>query len=242
MANLRPLSLLLLGAPSLAALALSAPALAQGDDAAPQEVDEAVRAKVDALLAVEHRLRPGNVLEVSYPLVEPIEQDDFLHKGFDKIDVHKVSGGGGRSDTGLELGAGSRSMGTLLHKVPLKGDFEIELEMWTAHNTPSAFLCLVLSKKVGVAWGQALCKPTSLRPFNRGAKGDPTEFREERTVRTKITCKDDVVTIECNGRKVDERRFSKGELKSVQFGILARNMRLVVSNLRIRGVVDVKEL
>lgn len=215
---------------------------AEEEDPAPAPADPQVKDALDELLVVGHRLLPGNVLDATYSLTDGVEVDDFLSKGFDKVEIHEVSGAGGRSDTGLELGAGSRKAGTLMHKVTFKGDFEIEVEMWAAHNTPSAILCVLLSKKVGVSWGQGLCKPTSLRLFNRGAKADPTEFREERTVRTKITCKDDVVTVMCNGRKVDERRFKKGELSQVRFGLVARNIRVVVSELRLRGAVDVEEL
>ena len=110
--------------------------------------------------------------------------------------------------------------------------------MVVAHNTPSAVLCLLLSKKIGVTWGQAICKPNSLRPYRRAARADPTLFREERTVRTEIAFADGTLTVKCNGRKVDEREVKKGELKEVRLGFLLRNIRLNVRSVRIKGLVD----
>lgn len=235
-------SLLLLGSPCWAQAPDPGPAPADddgpaGDDAdadadgadEPPPVDPALRERIDDLLYVDPNLRSGDRVDFSYFFGEPAEQDDFVARGLDIVDV---------KEGGLLLGAGSRGAGTAIHKLPVTGDFVLEVEMVVAHNTPSAVLCLVLSKKIGISWGQAICKPKSLRPYRRGAQADPTLFREERTVRTEVALEDGVLTVKCNGRKVDARKVKKGDLKEVRLGFLLRNIRLNVKSIRIKGLVD----
>jgi len=181
---------------------------------------------------LEQPLTPvGGQLEVFYPLTAAHELRDFKSKGFDLIDFHQESA--------LELGAGSRGTGTLLHKAKLEGDFEIEFDMWVKHNTPSASVAILLSKKVAVHWGQCLVKPRGLRPYDRRGRADPTLFKENRVVHVKIARAGNQVTVSANDQQVSQHRFTKNELKSARFGLIAHNVRFVFHNLRIRfGVKD----
>ncbi|RMG18109.1 MAG: hypothetical protein D6731_02865 [Planctomycetota bacterium] len=230
-------------ATALACLSLAAAAYAQ-DAPSPAPPSPETVARLKERLSVQHVLKPGNVLGFSYPFSDPAELNDWQAKGLDVVDVREVQGGGGRKSFGLELGAGSRGAGVARHSIALDGtrDFELEFEVWAAHNSPSAIFCLLLSKKVGLAWGQTICKPKSLRPYNKRAAPDPTLFREERVVRIRVRWEDNVLTVTTNGRKTDTRSFKKGELKSVRIGFLVRNARMVIESLTVEGTLDPKSL
>ncbi|MCA8923699.1 MAG: hypothetical protein KDD82_17950 [Planctomycetes bacterium] len=169
----------------------------------------------------------GGQAEVHYPLVAAHELKDFKVGGFDLVDFHQESS--------LELGAGSRGTGSMLHKVKLEGDFEVEFDMWVKHNTPSASVAILLSKKVAVLWGQSLVKVKGFRQYDRrGRAADPGLFRENRPVHVKIACVGNTVTVTANQEQVSRFEFTKNELKDARFGIVAHNVRFVFSNLRIR--------
>ena len=190
----------------LIALLLATPALASPDDDAPAE---------EAAKVVQH-----------YTLTDPQELKDFKTQGFDLVDMHR--------EPALTLGAGSRHAGFLQHQTVLEGDFTVELEVRVTHNTPSATLALVFNKKVGVLWGQQLVKPTNLRPYERRAPTpDLTIFREERVVTFKVERVGDTLRVYCNRELITQREFEARELKELRFGILARNIRFVVSALSI---------
>ena len=67
--------------------------------------------------------------------------------------------------------------------------------------------------------------------------GDRNVFREERLVKVKMTCKDGVLTVRCNGRKTAEKKFKANELRG-HFGLLAKDVRMQITSLSIRGHVD----
>ncbi len=205
-------------------------------------VDATVRDALEELLAIEHKLKAGNVIAVTYPFSEGGgDLADFDSNSFDRLQVGMVDGWS-RFEEGLELGAGSRRMGTLMHRLYLTGDFTITVKLWVNHNTPSTVICFLLSKKVGVKWGQIVVKPKNLRPYNRRARADATVFKEEKLVTIEMAFKGKKLTVKCNGRKTDERTFKKGELNSVRFGLMARNTRLVLTDLKIVAEVDVSKL
>ena len=163
-----------------------------------------------------------------YTLTDPQELKDFKTQGFDLVDMHR--------EPALTLGAGSRNAGFMQHQAELEGDFTVELEVRVTHNTPSASLALVFNKKVGVLWGQQLVKPTSLRPYDRRAPAaDQTIFREERVVTFKVERRGDTLRVYCNRELITQREFKARELKDMKFGLLARNIRFVVSSLSITG-------
>lgn len=163
-----------------------------------------------------------------FTLTDPLELKEFQTKGFDLIDMHR--------EPALTLGAGSHGTGFMQHEAELRGDFTIEMEVRVTHNTPSAMLALVLNKKVSVLWGQQIVKSKSFRPYDRHAAApDLTIFREERVVSFKLERRGDTLRVWCNRELVEEREFTKGELKTCQFGLAAQNIRFVVSALSIEG-------
>lgn len=208
--------------------------------ASPTDASDAVLLPaIEELLVLRPCRVAGGVATLDYPLADPAEAQDFEWGGFDKVELHQVTGHR-TADTGLELGAGSNQAGRLRHKLPLTGSYEIEVELWAAHNTPSAMVCFGVSDKVGVLWGQQLVNPRTLRPWSKNQPAaDVTLFREERPVRAKITATNALeLTVECNGRRTAAHRFTKGELRSGQFAVFARNCRIVLTSLKIRGQVD----
>jgi hypothetical protein len=219
--------------------------LGDEDEEETAKVDPTVKAAVEEVITsgVRYTLKAENRIDITYTMDEQGELSDFDAKGFDKTSIHEISSyHGAQSGPGLEIGAGSRRAGFLQHNLPLTGDFEIELEMWVNVNTPSAVLCFTFAKKVGVLWGQSVCKPKSMRPYNKRSRPDKNLFGGERLVKFKWILKDGELTIRANGRKTDVRRFKKGELDTVKFGVMAKNIRFAITNLKIKGTVDPSKL
>lgn len=212
----------------------AAPSLGGVDDAA-------LRARLEPIVHLQGFGLTNGVVTLAYPLTEPVELRAFDFTGFDKVDLRSVTGQA-QSGPGIELGAGSRGVGRLLHKLPLKGDAEVTVELWMAHNTPSALVCFLLGEKVGVLWGQQIVKPSNLRPYGRSAPADPLLFKEERSVRSTFTVTGDELVVRCQGSETGRYTFTKNELRSMRVGVIARNCRLVLTDLQLRGTVDTAKL
>lgn len=193
------------------------------------------------LLHVPHTLRDGRV-EARYRFNGPDEVGDFEWTGFDKLEVGEVVGRNLRT-VDLELGVGSRRVGRLVHVVPLAGDFKIDLAMWVNQATSRSDLVLFVGDKVGVRWGQQIVRASrsgGLRPV-AGAQPDRGLFREERLVRVRLTRTGDALTVECDGRRVAHKAFKPGELDG-RFGLVAQDVRVVITELSVDGVVDPAKL
>lgn len=193
------------------------------------------------LLHVPHTLRDGRV-EARYRFNGPDEVGDFEWTGFDKLEVGEVVGRNLRT-VDLELGVGSRRVGRLVHVVPLAGDFRIDLAMWVNQATSRSDLVLFVGDKVGVRWGQQIVRASrsgGLRPV-AGAQPDRGLFREERLVRVRLTRTGDALTVECDGRRVAHKAFKPGELDG-RFGLIAQDVRVVITELSVDGVVDPAKL
>jgi hypothetical protein len=209
--------------------------------AGPQLDDATLRERLAPLANLSGLTVRDGVVTMAYPLMEPVELRAFESTGFDKIDLRNVQGQA-QTGVGMEIGAGSRNTGRLLHNVPLMGDVDISIEMWVAHNTPSAVVCFLLSDKVGVLWGQQIVKPTNMRPYGRGTPADPGLCREERTLRSTFSVRGNEVVVTCNSVESSRYTFQKNELRNMRFGIIARNLRFVLTDLSIRGGVDTARL
>ncbi|MCO5165387.1 MAG: hypothetical protein M9894_03340 [Planctomycetes bacterium] len=208
---------------------------------APKVDDAALRERLGRVVHVPSFGLTDGVITLAYPLAEPVELRAFEASGWDKVDVRNVQGQA-QSGVGMELGAGSRNVGRLLHRLALQGDVEINVELWIAHNTPSAVICFLLNDKVGALWGQQLVRPSNMRPFGRSAPPDVLLFKEERMVRSRIVVRGDEVVVTCQGSESSRHTFDKGELRSIRFGIIARNVRFVLRGLQLRGTVDASKL
>lgn len=193
------------------------------------------------LLHVSHVLSDGKV-DATYDFSEQGQEADFQMVGFDKAEINPVNGSHTYA-TDFELGAGSRGLGRLAHVLPLAGDVQVEFTLWLNHSTTRSNLVFMLGNNVGVRWGQQLVKVSrsgSMRPLTRG-EPDRTIFREERRVQVKLTRIGDTLGVECNGRRVAQKTFKPGELDG-RFGLIASDLRIVITDLRIRGVVDASRL
>ena len=199
------------------------------------EEQQALQAALKELLLQPCSLGAGNKVKLSYPCSEIQELEDWKSRGFDKVDVCPA---GSSSEVAMELGAGSRKLGTAFNKLPLRGDFTISIQLFIPVNSPSAILCFLLGKKVGVNWGQQIVKARSLRPYNRRSRLNKKVYREERKVALKFSREGAELTIKCNGVVSDKRNVKKGELDGIQVGVMARNIRFAITDLQIEGVVD----
>lgn len=214
----------------------------EGKDGAGEEeatVDETVKAALAEMLNTPHSLRPGNVLSVTYNCAEQGQLEDFEAKGFDKCEVNPIDNFT-HSETALEIGAGSRGMGFMQHRVTLNGDFEISVTMWVNVNAPSSVVAFTLGKKVAVLWGQTICK-SNLKPMSKRSP-DVTKFGENRKCTIIMTRKGAELSVKINGQLTDKYEFRKGELDGIKFGVMARNVRFVLNEIRIEGVVDTSKL
>jgi hypothetical protein len=212
------------------------------DDRAPQvDTDSPVALALRELLHVPYVLRDGKV-DATYAFASAAEDSDFETAGFDKAEVNDVQSWG-RGGIDLELGVGSQRMARLAHVLALAGDFQIDLTMWLNHSSGRSSLVFTLGNKIGVRWGQQIVKLSKSgggRPL-AGQEPDRTIFREERLVTVRITRVGDALTVMCNGRKVAEKTLKPGELDG-RFGLIATDLRMIITDLRIQGVVDATKL
>ncbi|MGE0708944.1 MAG: hypothetical protein AB7N76_23710 [Planctomycetota bacterium] len=230
-------------------LLLPALALAQDPSPAPSPTgpsEEEVKELEERLTQTE-TVRPAvdkdGAVTLSYPLLERKEASDFEAKGLDKFGVEKCEVVGRDPITGLEVGAGSRGAGLVLHELTWLGDFEVRLKVQLLVSPQSATMCLLLGKKVGVLWGQRLVKPSNLRPLTKNGKLDRNAFKEGRLVELVVKREGAKLTVTCDGVKTDEAELTKGELEGgLRLGLMARNVRFVIKDWTLKGKVDPKKL
>lgn len=197
---------------------------------------------LNELLHVRYALHDGKV-DASYDFAVQGEQNDFETVGFDKAEINDIDSYGRVSGVDLELGVGSQRVARLQHVLALAGDFQIDLTLWLNHSSGRSNLTFLIGNKVGVRWGQQLVKvgkSGGMKPLS-GAEPDRSIFREERDVTVRITRVGELLTVECNGRKVAQKTFKPGELDG-HFGLIANDLRMIVTSLRIQGVVDASKL
>jgi hypothetical protein len=216
--------------------------------AEPAQTDAATDALIaDALkerLHVAHRVRNG-VLDVEYRFADQADRQDWDGRGWDKFEVDSVMGLATEHATGcmgLELGAGSNGMGIVNHAIEFAGDFTIEMDLWAAHSSSRSQFVILCGKAGGVRWGSQLVKVSrggGMKPL--GAEPDRMCFRAEQTVSIKITRRGDVLEVTLNGAKCGQKGFKPGELDG-RIGLLASDVRLVVTRFKLTGKVDAKKL
>jgi hypothetical protein len=197
---------------------------------------------LENLVSVPHTVRGEAELGVAYALKSPEELEDFEALGFDKFDVvtaHRGNGAYSEPVTGLECGVSSQRLARMWHSVSLSDRFEIEMRLWVNAGTSSSKVVFLLGKKVGVSWGQQIVKVNKRGNTKRLAgRVDQKVFAGERFVRVKISVEDNVLTVRCNGRETARKAFKPGKLQG-KFGLLAKGVRLQLTELKINGLVDV---
>jgi hypothetical protein len=215
---------------------------ARDTEPAPVLDDSTLRAKIAPLVQLSSFSMSNGVADLAYPLTDVVEQKAFDAAGFDKVEIRSIVGHA-HTTTGMEIGAGSRGAGRSLHKLPLTGDVEVNVELWLPHGSPSSNVTFLLSEKVGVLWGQTIVKPKTMRPYGRTAPvADPALFKEERVCRARFVVTNNELVVTFQGSETHRHTFAKGELASMRFGIFARNVRLQLTDLSIKGKVDVAKL
>jgi hypothetical protein len=218
-------------------------------EAAPGSADAVDRPDTDSplagalgqLLLTKHTLRTSGELSVRYRLQDEGEVEDFESLGFDKFLIGRAAGGKG-IHTGLECGVGSQRAARFRHVVPLRGDFEVDLKLWLNYCNSRSKLVFMLGEKVGVSFGQQVVKVSkrgSLRPV--AGQADRSVFRGERLVQVKITGRDGQITVRCDGKQTAQAAVPASVLRG-RFGLLAKDVRLQITDLSIRGLVDAGDL
>ena len=69
----------------------------------------------------------------------------------------------------------------------------------------------------------------------------PTPDAQALGIKVKLTCVDGELTVRCNGRKTATKRFKANELRGA-FGMVAKDVRLQITSLKITGQVDTSAL
>jgi hypothetical protein len=207
----------------------------RAEEDAADRADAELKTRLSKDLVVEPEVEKGRVT-LDYPLSAPDELADFKVRGFAKARVGTVDGGAFYG-SGIDLTA-ARRPATLLHSLELSGDVSVSLELVVFSRSPRSKLCVLLSKKVGVAWGQTICKPKSLKPYKRQRPADLSVFNGQESVKLEIRRKGDVLTVRCQGRLAGKHSFKKGELDSFRFGLFLDGVRVVVERLRLEGDVN----
>lgn len=203
----------------------------------PKDEVAPLKEKLSAVLQVSPVVDKDKGVTLYYALQERKEAADFSGKGFDKCEIGQCQVMGRDPVTGLELGAGSRGLASTFHRLTWTGDFELTLSVQVLASPQSGVFCLLLGKQVGVLWGQRLVKARGFKPLTKTGKLDRDAFKEGRLVQLVVTRTGTKLSVKCDGLPTDELEFTKGELDGIQFGFAASNVRLVVTNLSIRGTV-----
>ncbi len=213
------------------------------DDAAGYDTTSPVAEALAEMVNVPHKLRKNGEFSVDYSMLEGGETEDFDSRNFDKFEISTMEGVSAASRSGLECGAGSQRLAKFQHVVPLDGgDFEIELQMWLNYSNTRSVIVFLLGKKYGVNFGQQIVKVSkkgklkSLSPH-----ADRNMFRENRLVKVSMKCVDGVLTIKCNGRKTAQKKFRGNDLRG-HFGLMAKDVRMQITSLSIKGTLDTSGL
>jgi hypothetical protein len=222
----------------LLASALVLPSLAIAKATPPTELQTLLNERLQVPVSVS----AARVLKLRYPFTEHRELADFKAKSFDKCAVGDVFKEANQPHRALEIGAGSRRAGRLLHDLTFKGDFNVRVRMSILSSAPSSKVCFLLGKKVGVLWGQRLVKPSKMKPLTRKGKLDTSVFGNGRVVELTFKRRGELLTITCDGRLTDRRSFKRGELDNLRIGLVAQNVRLAIYDWDITSAINERKL
>ncbi|RMG15806.1 MAG: hypothetical protein D6731_07580 [Planctomycetota bacterium] len=230
----------------LACVGLLAFASAAGGEDAPERVldpDSPTAKALGELLAVDPRYARDGTVDLDYRFRRPEELADFAYEGFDDVDRgrkgkrRKKRAGKGRT---LHLIAGSQRQGLCLHRLPLKGSYEVEVTARVRRMSTRATLVFVCGK-AGVRWGSQLVrrsgggwKPIAGEPSRKAFEG-----HAQQTFRIRVRGPEVVVFHQ--GREVVRSDALDGKT-SGRVGFFLQDVDLLVERLKIRGTVDPKGL
>jgi hypothetical protein len=191
---------------------------------------------IDEMLHVPTNYGKDKRVELTYTFAEVAEAEDFEVRGFDKAEAAQ------QYQAGFELGVGSRGQGLVLHRLALKGDFEVEYKVRLDWIAPSSQLVFVFADgKAGGIWGPYFAKRGSsgYKPLAK-VEIDRGRLASNRECKLRYVVQGEEVTCFVDGVKA----ASSSKLKKLdgRLGIYMTNMRLVLLSATIKGEVDAAKL
>ena len=123
------------------------------------------------------------------------------------------------------------------HVLRLSGDSTVEVEFWANYSeSPNSELVFMVGPRVGVLWGQQLIRLGPQGEVERLSEILKMELFQGQSfrVRSKLIRTGETLQVVCNGLRVAEHTFAKGELDG-RFGVRLRSTSAVVTEVRLRG-------
>lgn len=197
------------------------------------EADRALAKRLESLLDGTTDLEVKDVLTVSYISIEKETLEDFRWKGLDAVP--------GEYGGGITLAAKARSLGRIEHLITFRDDFEFSFTLELLGGSKRSLCAVVLNKKVAVSWGQQICKGKTLKPFKGKPRGMGS-LAVEKPLEVKLRARKGTLSVLVNDAVVDQRAFSKDELKRVSFGVILRDAKVNFTGLSLKGTVDRERL
>jgi hypothetical protein len=212
------------------------------------------RALADALNANARYSKKDGTVHLRYGFAEAEEIADFSRRGFDAADRESGFGKGrrragrrARSAAGkkarhrLELSAGSRGGGMLLHKLELEDEFEVTFTLHVMRMTKRSDLVVFVGKG-GARFGSQPVqrKGSGFRALSKKAK-PLTEPFSKGAVKVTLKAKNGELSVVMDGVTVATTKKLRGKLDGT-VGLFARDMLVYVYELEIKGRVNQKKL
>lgn len=185
------------------------------------------------LLRVDPRYAKDGTVELVYPFDDEPELLDWVHQGFDRVDLR-----GGR----LTLGVGSNGQGLLQHRLEMVGRYEVTFRCKLEWVSSRSDLVFVLGKGGGGRFGNQLVERQA-RGWRPVTRVDPARdrFAGARDVTVRYLVDGDDVTVWMNGIQVGATDKLKRKLDG-KVGLWCTDMRLVIDEVRLVGRPDTSKL
>ncbi|MCO5168828.1 MAG: hypothetical protein M9894_21015 [Planctomycetes bacterium] len=210
--------------------------------------DSPVAKALADLLVVDPKYAADGTVELEYDFKSAEHVNDWDLQGLDRAEEANRRGVQGRGiargaakPQALSLAAGSNSQGLFLHRLELKGDYEVSFRCHTERTTTRSELVFLLGKG-GASWGTQLVQ--------RGTRGfsvvgrdavDKNAWTGGRVVTVTVAARGGELVTSVNGVRVDATRRLADKLDG-RVGIYLTDMHLVVHHVTIKGTVSPAKL
>ncbi|MBX3468095.1 MAG: hypothetical protein KF878_14580 [Planctomycetes bacterium] len=210
--------------------------------------DSPVARALADLLTIDPKYAADGTVELEYDFKSAEHVNDWDLQGLDRAEEANRRGVQGRGiargaakPQALSLAAGSSSQGLFLHRLELKGDYEVSFRCHTERTTTRSELVFLLGKG-GASWGTQLVQ--------RGTRGfsvvgrdavDKNAWTGGRVVTVTVAARGGELVTSVNGVRVDATRRLADKLDG-RVGIYLTDMHLVVHHVTIKGTVNPAKL
>lgn len=169
---------------------------------------------------------------------------DFEARGAEKWDVSQGSRPGDQAKVLCgQLVAPAGSDVVWLHRIPLKGDFELAFTFFAAGLGADSTFTIVAgldAKKrfLGAPLGQALVRNDGKKPVGAGPALDPTLLAGGKDVTVSLSRKGDKLTLVWNKEKTERASLDGCAGFDGRWGIVARGVRLGIRSVEAHGTPE----